>query len=269
MKFRSVHISLFGKCVDSLAKDSSEKKLSYAIIYDGSMWATKRFSLPVTSYDELRKEIKQTGKSDIFEAFAYALISMIKKEYGSAKKYDFTKAIVDANIGGKKYSKTIPIVSSMEDKIHNDVKSEFDLYNDFDGEESIKESKTNKNMKKNIVKINENTLRKMVAESVKKVLKEGVGTPKLTMAYKNLVDCIYTIVLERAKISMGQNGLETTIDAVDSMETFKQDVKEYTEKYIYPQINKVYDIMISNYDMLGGMDYAKENGEGIGDRNWK
>jgi len=174
MKFRSVHISLFGKCVDSLAKDSSEKKLSYAIIYDGSMWATKRFSLPVTSYDELRKEIKQTGKSDIFEAFAYALISMIKKEYGSAKKYDFTKAIVDANIGGKKYSKTIPIVSSMEDKIHNDVKSEFDLYNDFDGEESIKESKTNKNMKKNVVKINENTLRQIVAESVKKVLNEKI-----------------------------------------------------------------------------------------------
>lgn len=37
---------------------------------------------------------------------------------------------------------------------------------------SIEESKTNKNMKKNIIKINENTLRKMVAESVKKVLKE-------------------------------------------------------------------------------------------------
>ena len=38
---------------------------------------------------------------------------------------------------------------------------------------SIKESKTNKNMKKNVVKINENALRQIVAESVKKVLKEG------------------------------------------------------------------------------------------------
>lgn len=38
---------------------------------------------------------------------------------------------------------------------------------------SIKESKTNKNMKKNVVKINENTLKQIVAESVKKVLKEG------------------------------------------------------------------------------------------------
>ena len=38
---------------------------------------------------------------------------------------------------------------------------------------SIKESKTNKNMKKNVVKINKNTLKQIVAESVKKVLKEG------------------------------------------------------------------------------------------------
>ena len=38
--------------------------------------------------------------------------------------------------------------------------------------ENITESKTNKNMKKNVVKINENTLRKIVAESVKKVLEE-------------------------------------------------------------------------------------------------
>lgn len=35
------------------------------------------------------------------------------------------------------------------------------------------EMKGNKNMKKNVVKINESTLRKIVAESVKKVLKEG------------------------------------------------------------------------------------------------
>ena len=36
--------------------------------------------------------------------------------------------------------------------------------------------KTNKNMKKNIVKLNENTLRQIVAESVKKVLKESLPT---------------------------------------------------------------------------------------------
>lgn len=38
----------------------------------------------------------------------------------------------------------------------------------------LTESKTNKNMKKNTIKLNENTLRRIVAESVKKVLKEGI-----------------------------------------------------------------------------------------------
>ena len=37
---------------------------------------------------------------------------------------------------------------------------------------SIKESKTNKNMKKNVVKLNENTLRQIVAESVNRMLNE-------------------------------------------------------------------------------------------------
>ena len=42
----------------------------------------------------------------------------------------------------------------------------------------MKESKTNKNMKNNVVKINENTLKQIVAESVKKVLKEmEISTP--------------------------------------------------------------------------------------------
>ena len=38
---------------------------------------------------------------------------------------------------------------------------------------SIEESKTNKNMKKNTIKLNESQLRQIVAESVKKVLKES------------------------------------------------------------------------------------------------
>ena len=38
----------------------------------------------------------------------------------------------------------------------------------------IDESKTNKGMKKNVVKLNEATLKKMIAESVKKALKESI-----------------------------------------------------------------------------------------------
>lgn len=41
--------------------------------------------------------------------------------------------------------------------------------------DKINDSKTNKYMKKNVVKINENTLRQIVAESVKKVLNEVYG----------------------------------------------------------------------------------------------
>jgi hypothetical protein len=44
-----------------------------------------------------------------------------------------------------------------------------------DGKNRQFESKTNKNMKKNVVKINENALRQIVAESVKKVLNELYG----------------------------------------------------------------------------------------------
>ena len=39
-------------------------------------------------------------------------------------------------------------------------------------------SKTNKNMKKNVIKLSENTLRQIVAESVRRVLKEYGGTPQ-------------------------------------------------------------------------------------------
>lgn len=47
----------------------------------------------------------------------------------------------------------------------------------------ITESKTNKNMKNNVIKLNENTLRLIVAESVRKVLNEGVN-PEIVDAMK-------------------------------------------------------------------------------------
>ena len=42
----------------------------------------------------------------------------------------------------------------------------------------IPESKANKNMKKNVVKINESTLRNMIANSIKKALKEDIAMKK-------------------------------------------------------------------------------------------
>lgn len=51
------------------------------------------------------------------------------------------------------------------------------LMNNYRGNKKMKNISENKNMKKNTVKLNESTLRKMVAESVKKVLKEGYYDP--------------------------------------------------------------------------------------------
>lgn len=54
----------------------------------------------------------------------------------------------------------------------------------------IDESKTNKGMKKNVVKINENTLRQIVAESVKKVLKEGIMSGGHSDAIRQTYDTV-------------------------------------------------------------------------------
>ena len=61
----------------------------------------------------------------------------------------------------------------------------------------------NKNMKKNVVKINENTLRKIVAESVKKVLNEGYNQQIVDEA----IQAIFSIedVVDRAKTQVGFN----------------------------------------------------------------
>ena len=58
----------------------------------------------------------------------------------------------------------------------------------------LNESKTNKNMKKNVIKLNENTLRQIVAESVKKVLKEGYNQQIVD-------DAIQAILSIRKKVS--------------------------------------------------------------------
>lgn len=67
----------------------------------------------------------------------------------------------------------------------------------------LPESKTNKNMKKNVVKINENTLRQIVAESVKKVLKEGYNQQIVDEA----IQAIFSIedVVDKAKTQVGFN----------------------------------------------------------------
>ena len=78
----------------------------------------------------------------------------------------------------------------------------------------IKESKTNKNMKKNVVKINENTLTQIVAESVKRVLKEdtiyqmGRGEVSVDAAYQRIDKALDA--LKHIADTMSDNGYYET-----------------------------------------------------------
>jgi len=70
----------------------------------------------------------------------------------------------------------------------------------------ITESKSNKNMKKNVVKINENTLKQIVAESVKKVLKEGYNQETVNEAIQALLSI--QRVVDKACTQVGFNPQE-------------------------------------------------------------
>lgn len=67
------------------------------------------------------------------------------------------------------------------------------------------ESKTNKNMKKNTIKLTESQLKKVIAESVKKVLKEEYELPWNPLKYQDvglkLEDLIHTIDILRQRIN--------------------------------------------------------------------
>ena len=74
------------------------------------------------------------------------------------------------------------------------------------GADDVSESSTRKNMKKNIVKINENTLKQIVAESVKKVLKEGYNQETVNEAIQALLSI--QRVVDKACTQVGFNPQE-------------------------------------------------------------
>lgn len=63
------------------------------------------------------------------------------------------------------------------------------------------------NMEKRIVKINESTLRQIIAESVKKVLKEGIEGNKYESEFRNAVNLITNnIECDEPQIGQDKNG---------------------------------------------------------------
>ena len=69
-------------------------------------------------------------------------------------------------------------------------------------------------MKKNVVKINENTLRQIVAESVKKVLKEGYRGPNET---EYLASDILSFIVQAEKKYTKANTYEAAQIVLDSL----------------------------------------------------
>ena len=119
------------------------------------------------------------------------------------------------------------------------------------------------------IRINESTLRKIVAESVTKVLlTEGVGNAELTQAYKNIINSVKTIVKNRFSIECGEDGYNAWINGVGSEEELYRDTEDYTKKYIFPAINDVFYAIQRDWDEFGTAQDGKESGEGTGGRNW-
>lgn len=92
---------------------------------------------------------------------------------------------------------------------------------------------TNKsnNMKKNIVKINENTIRQIVAESVKKVLKEGIG---------DFTD--YNGVEFRKK-------LDSALSALEECVFYSKKIDFQTNEFFNHLYDELYDFMVSHQFM--------------------
>lgn len=103
----------------------------------------------------------------------------------------------------------------------------------------LTESKTNKNMKKNVVKINENTLRQIVAESVKKVLKEdtvyqmGRGEVSVDASYQRIGKALNA--LRHIADTMSDNGYyETEESALRSQINYIEQEMNYIRNHSEP-----------------------------------
>ena len=99
-----------------------------------------------------------------------------------------------------------------------------------------KNQKQNKNMKKNTIKLNENALRKIVAESVKKVLKEdtvyqmGRGEVGVDASYQRIGNALNA--LKRIADTMSDNGYyETEESALRSQINYIEQEMNYIRNH--------------------------------------
>lgn len=123
---------------------------------------------------------------------------------------------------------------------------------------NLTESKTNKNMKKNIVKINENTLRQIVAESVKKVLNEYAEGNEMSPVpgdnYSPTPQSLIQTIIDVAK------NIDVLLESV-----FQSVVKNDTEKARkgLSQMGQLLDVVLDRASELQG--FIEQYSEGNAD----
>ena len=148
--------------------DNNSRYRAYLALDEGSI-----IEIRIGNHYETKKVI--LGKSNNKSQFLFQVVLVPS----SPKQVAKDAVTTNTSVGNLKVltSKIISVESTIEDlknmlmSIHDYLESPTKSYEEAT-QTPINDSKTNKNMKKNVIKLNENTLRKIVAESVKKVLKE-------------------------------------------------------------------------------------------------
>ena len=102
-----------------------------------------------------------------------------------------------------------------------------------------KTNESKNSMKKNIVKLNENALRKIVAESVKKVLKEGIG---------DFTD--YNGVEFRKK-------LDSALSALEECVFYSKKIDSQTNEFFNHLHDELYDFMV-NHQFMPDIAYSTD-----------
>ena len=151
--------------------DNNSRYRAYLALDEGSI-----IEIRIGNHYETKKAI--LGKSNNKSQFLFQVMLVPS----SPKQVAKDAVTTNTSVGNLKVltSKIISVESTIEDlknmlmSIHDYLESPTKSYEEAT-QTPINDSKTNKNMKKNTIKLNENTLRKIVAESVKKVLKEDLS----------------------------------------------------------------------------------------------
>lgn len=223
--------------------DNNSRYRAYLALDEGSI-----IEIRIGNHYETKKVI--LGKSNNKSQFLFQVVLVPS----SPKQVAKDAVTTNTSVGNLKVltSKIISVESTIEDlknmlmSIHDYLESPTKSYEEAI-QTPINDSKTNKNMKKNVIKLNENTLRRIVAESVKKVLKEeGEGIEAMGSApsegygkYGSLMDKLDEEGDKEIEFILQKNGMLNG-------RTFTS--KSFTSEMVYGFLQQLKSSMIHQLD---------------------